>query len=271
AAALQDMPDITLSLNDGSIYPAAGRIETISGVIDPSTGAVSMRAEFPNADGLLRSGGSGNVIIPSTFRDAVVIPQSATFEIQDKIYAYRVVDGIARQTLIGVAKVNNGSDYIVESGIAAGDVIVTEGVGMLRDGMEIGSGSGGLQAGTADGPAGNEGDAFADDNTTEDPDVNGEAEVAHAGNEGDAFAADGTTEDPEVNGEAEVAHAGTTAGRTVNSPEAVHGGNRTATPNVRPVYITYQRPAHTICLRIPESTLISAAYTVPGGEPKAKG
>lgn len=235
------MPDITLSLNDGSIYPAAGRIETISGVIDPSTGAVSMRAEFPNADGLLRSGGSGNVIILSTFRDAVVIPQSATFEIQDKIYAYRVVDGIARQTLIGVAKVNNGSDYIVESGIAAGDVIVTEGVGILRDGMEIGSGSGGLQAGTADGPAGNEGDAFADDNTTEDPDVNGEAEVAHAGT------------------------------ATVNSPEAVHGGNRTAMPTVRPEYTTYQRAAHTTCLRIPESTRASAAYTVPCGEPKAKG
>lgn len=164
AAALQDMPEVALTLNDGSLYPAPGRIETISGVIDSSTGAVSMRAEFPNAEGLLRSGGSGNVVIPSAFREVVVIPQSATFEIQDKIYAFRVVDGIARQTLINVANVDDGTNYIVESGIAVGDVIVTEGVGMLRDGTEIGAGSG---TGQSSGPADGETHAVADGITPE--------------------------------------------------------------------------------------------------------
>ncbi|MCD7970799.1 MAG: efflux RND transporter periplasmic adaptor subunit [Alistipes sp.] len=137
SAALEQMPDVTLGLSDGSVYPLSGRIETISGVIDPSTGAVSVRAGFPNPGGLLRSGGSGSVIIPSSFENALIIPQSATFEIQDKIYVYRVDTGTARQTLITVAKVNNGRDYIVESGLKAGDMIITEGVGMLRDGMDV--------------------------------------------------------------------------------------------------------------------------------------
>ncbi|MCC8036011.1 MAG: efflux RND transporter periplasmic adaptor subunit [Rikenellaceae bacterium] len=157
SAALEHMPDITLRLSDGSVYPVKGRIETISGIIDPSTGAVSVRAGFPNPGGLLRSGGSGNVIIPSTFENALIIPQSATFEIQDKIYAFRSDGGKARQTLISVAKVNNGRDYIVESGLKAGEIIITEGVGMLRDGMEVGpAGSGETPAASADNQAGTE-------------------------------------------------------------------------------------------------------------------
>ncbi len=135
--AIESMPEIRLRLNDGSLYDYTGRIETISGLIDASTGAVSLRAEFPNPEGLLRSGGSGNVMIPVSYADAVVIPQSATFEIQDKIYVYRHVDGTARQTLVSVARENNGRDYIVQSGLAPGEEIVVEGVGLLRDGMEI--------------------------------------------------------------------------------------------------------------------------------------
>lgn len=136
-AALESMPDVRLELNDGSTYAYPGRIETISGVIDPSTGSVSLRAEFPNTEGLLRSGGSGNVVIPVSYTDAIVIPQSATFELQDKIFVYKNVDGVARQTLIGVARENNGREYIVQSGLAVGDQIVSEGVGLLRDGTEI--------------------------------------------------------------------------------------------------------------------------------------
>ena len=88
--ALKSMPAIDLQLNDKSAYPEQGQIESISGVIDRSTGTVSLRAVFPNKDGLLHSGGAGNVVIPVQKTGALVIPQGATFEIQDKRYVYKV-------------------------------------------------------------------------------------------------------------------------------------------------------------------------------------
>ena len=80
------MDSIELQLNDRSVYPQEGKIETISGVIDTSTGTVSLRAVFPNKEGLLTSGGSGNVIIPVRKENCIVVPQSATYEVQDKVY-----------------------------------------------------------------------------------------------------------------------------------------------------------------------------------------
>lgn len=135
--AIKQMPTIKLELNDGSIYNEAGKIETISGVIDQSTGTVSLRAVFPNKQGFLHSGGVGNVIVPVERKGCLVIPQAATFEIQDKVYAYKVVDGKAKSTIIEVSRVNGGQEYIVENGLQAGDVIVAEGVGILREGTEV--------------------------------------------------------------------------------------------------------------------------------------
>ena len=94
--ALAEMDSIELQLNDRSVYPQEGKIETISGVIDTSTGTVSLRAVFPNKEGLLTSGGSGNVIIPVRKENCIVVPQSATYEVQDKVYVYKVVDGKAQ-------------------------------------------------------------------------------------------------------------------------------------------------------------------------------
>lgn len=135
--ALAEMPPISLRLNDRSIYPQQGRIETISGVIDATTGTVSLRAVFPNKDGLLTSGGSGNVIIPVKKTGCLVIPQAATFEVQDQVYVYKVADGKAQSVPVQVSRVNGGQEYIVESGLQPGDVIVAEGVGLLRDGTPI--------------------------------------------------------------------------------------------------------------------------------------
>lgn len=135
--ALKQMPEIGLQLNDRSDYPQQGRIETISGVIDRNTGTVSLRAVFPNREGLLHSGGAGNVIVPTEKAGALVIPQAATFEVQDKVFAYKVVDGKAQSTPVQVTRVNGGQEYIVESGLQPGDVIVAEGVGLLREGTEI--------------------------------------------------------------------------------------------------------------------------------------
>ncbi|WP_295911415.1 efflux RND transporter periplasmic adaptor subunit [uncultured Alistipes sp.] len=137
ANTLKNMPDVQLQLNDGSIYDKTGRIESISGVIDPSTGSVQLRAAFPNKDGLLHSGGAGSVILPNIHKDCIVVPQTATFELQDKVYVYKLVDGKASSSMIDVEKINNGREYIVKSGLTPGEVIVAEGVGLLREGTPV--------------------------------------------------------------------------------------------------------------------------------------
>lgn len=134
---LKNMPDVRLQLNDGSMYDQPGRIESISGVIDTSTGSVQLRAAFPNKEGLLHSGGSGSLILPHHYTDCIVVPQSATFELQDKVYVYKVIDGIATSSMINVANISNGKEYIVNSGLSAGDVIVNEGVGLMREGTPV--------------------------------------------------------------------------------------------------------------------------------------
>lgn len=136
-ATIEQMPDIKLQLNDGSIYGASGRIETISGVINPKTGTLSLRSVFPNKDGMLWSGGIGNVIIPHDETDAVVIPQNVTYEIQDKIVVYKVVEGKAVAAFIKVRAINDGNSYVVTDGLSKGDVIISEGVGLVKEGMEI--------------------------------------------------------------------------------------------------------------------------------------
>lgn len=134
---LKNMPDVRLLLNDGSLYDQAGRVESISGVIDMTTGTVQLRAVFPNKNGLLHSGGSGNIVLPAIFHDCIVVPQNATFEIQDKVYVYKVVDGKAVSSMIDVEKISNGREYIVRSGLTPGETIVAEGVGLLREGTPI--------------------------------------------------------------------------------------------------------------------------------------
>lgn len=135
--AIKDMPEIQLQLNDQSMYEKKGRIESISGVIDKTTGTVGVRAVFPNEARLLHSGSSGNVLIPSTYKNCILIPQGATVQLQDKIITYKIVDGKATSTLIQVASVDDGREYIVLDGLKEGDEIVSEGAGMLREGTQI--------------------------------------------------------------------------------------------------------------------------------------
>lgn len=134
---LASLPKVSLQLNDGSLYHEEGYIETISGVIDQTTGSVSVRAVFPNNGGILHSGASGKIILPYSYDDAIVIPCSATFELQDQIFAYRIVDGKTRSVRLTVKLTDDGKNYVVTSGLDAGDVILAEGVGMVREGQEI--------------------------------------------------------------------------------------------------------------------------------------
>lgn len=135
---IASMPPVSLKLADGSIYEQTGKINTISGIIDQTTGSISMRADFANPRRLLKTGGSGNVLIPYVTKDAILIPQSATVEVQDQKYVYVVgKDNKVAFTVIQVADVNDGESYIVKAGLKAGDRIVSQGVSTLKDGMEI--------------------------------------------------------------------------------------------------------------------------------------
>ena len=135
--ALKNMPEVSLKLNDQSIYEQKGKIESISGVIDRKTGTVGVRAVFPNESRLLHSGASGNVLIPQTYKDCIVIPQGATVRLQDKTLVYKVVDGKAVSTLITVAEINDGREYIVLDGLKVGEEIVSEGAGLVREGTQV--------------------------------------------------------------------------------------------------------------------------------------
>lgn len=135
--ALASMPEVVLYLNDGSLYARRGRIESISGVLDAQTGSASLRAVFRNDEGLLHSGGAGSVGLVEKRDGVLAIPQSATYELQDKVFCYRLLHGKAVSTPIRVRALNEQKIYIVEEGLKAGDMIVAEGVGLLRDGMPV--------------------------------------------------------------------------------------------------------------------------------------
>ena len=135
--AIKDMPEVELIMSNGKTYKHKGKINAVSGTISASTGSVSFRAVFPNPERLLRDGGSGTVIIPSVHEDCIIIPQTATFELQEKIFVYKVIDGKASSAVITVMPQNNGVEYIVESGLEVGDVIIAEGAGLVREGATI--------------------------------------------------------------------------------------------------------------------------------------
>ena len=135
--ALKNMPEVELRLNDNSVYNKKGVIESISGVIDRQTGTVVARVVFPNESRLLHSGASGTVVVPSIYKDCIAIPQTATVKMQDKTIVYKVVDGKAVSTLITVAENNDGREYVVLDGLKAGDEIVSEGAGLVREGTQV--------------------------------------------------------------------------------------------------------------------------------------
>ena len=138
AEKIKQLPAVSLLLSDGSTYPEKGRIETVNGLINTETGSENIRARFPNSKGIIRSGSSTTVRIPNEVKDAILVPQSATFELQDKIFAVTVgKDGKTKNVNITVLENTAGNYYVVTSGLKAGDQIVLEGVAALKDGSEI--------------------------------------------------------------------------------------------------------------------------------------
>ena len=135
---ISKIPTIKLQLIDGSTYDIEGKVDAITGVIDQSTGSVSIRAIFPNKEHVLRSGGTANVLIPYAMENVITIPQSATVEIQDKKFVYVLQpDNTVKYTEIKIFNLDNGKEYLVTSGLNSGDKIVIEGVQNLKDGQKV--------------------------------------------------------------------------------------------------------------------------------------
>ena len=114
-----------------------GHIETVSGVVNPTTGAVQIKALFPNPDRELLSGTIGNVILQGLNTDAILVPMTATVELQDKIIAYRLKNGKSEAAYLTADRLNDGNHFVVKQGLSVGDTIVCEGVGLVREGMIV--------------------------------------------------------------------------------------------------------------------------------------
>ena len=135
---LNSIPAVKLQLADGSIYAHEGKVARMSGVIDAETGSVQLIASFPNPEKILKSGATGNLIIPSQNHSAIIIPQSCVSEVQNKKFVYVLDKGNkVKYTEIKVDPQNDGNNYIVTEGLKTGDKYVTNGVTKLSDGMEI--------------------------------------------------------------------------------------------------------------------------------------
>ena len=134
---LKNLPPVSLVLSDNSIYSQTGKVDMVDGQFDKTTGAITLRAKFPNANGLLRSGNTGKVKINIQHDNSIVIPQEATIEIQDKLFVFLVdkKNSVSRQPIQISGK--SGTNYLVKEGIKTGDRIVLKGFENLPDGATI--------------------------------------------------------------------------------------------------------------------------------------
>jgi len=135
---LKNIPSVTLILSDGTVYNYKGKVETVNGLINTSTGSANFRAAFTNPKGLLRTGSSATVRIPTTVKNALIVPQNVTYELQDKRFVF-VVDQQNKIKNIAITIMDNapGQFYIITSGLQAGDRIIAEGANNIKDGTEI--------------------------------------------------------------------------------------------------------------------------------------
>lgn len=134
---LKQLPPVELVLADNSVYPHKGRVETVTGQFNNAVGAISFRAAFPNDAGLLRSGNTGKIRWPQAFTDALLIPQEATFELQDKTFVFLLGDSNKVQSIPINVSGTTGNYYLVDKSLQPGQKIVYTGLDRLRDGVVI--------------------------------------------------------------------------------------------------------------------------------------
>ena len=135
---LANLPDVTFVMKSGTEYPHKGRITSLTGMVDATTGSLGAKASFPNPDGHLYSGVQGTVVLPFEQNDVIVIPQTAVVKLQDKTLVYMVKsDSTATAITVTTTDTGNGKDVIVTSGLNVGDCIVTVGANNVEEGQKV--------------------------------------------------------------------------------------------------------------------------------------
>ncbi len=134
---IKNMPEVELLLPDGSVYTHKGKVQLAAGQFDNSIGAINFRAIFPNTEKLLRSGNTGKVRIAQLHNEALIVPQEATFEIQDKVFVLAVGDSNKVMTKPIIVGGKTSYYYFVQEGVKVGEIIIFAGGGNVRDGMVI--------------------------------------------------------------------------------------------------------------------------------------
>ena len=135
---IANLPDVTFVMKNGTEYPHKGRITTLTGVVNASTGSLSCKATFPNPEGHLYSGVQGTVVMPYSEADVIVIPQFSVVRLQDKSFVYKVLpDSTATAVDVTMEDTGNGKDYIIKSGLKVGDRIVTTGANNVMEGQKV--------------------------------------------------------------------------------------------------------------------------------------
>ncbi|GAA4137759.1 efflux RND transporter periplasmic adaptor subunit [Flavobacterium chungbukense] len=134
---IKKLPPVTLILADNSAYPKTGKIDMVDGQFDKTTGAITIRATFPNANGILRSGNTGRIRLGLNHDDAILVPQAATIEMQDKVFVFTVGkdNKVTKMPITVVGK--SGTNYLIKDGVKTGDQIVMSGIDKLQDGQAI--------------------------------------------------------------------------------------------------------------------------------------
>ncbi|MEA9413955.1 efflux RND transporter periplasmic adaptor subunit [Flavobacterium sp. PL02] len=134
----KNMPEVSLVTADGGTYPSKGKIQTLSGVLNASTGSANFKAVFPNPEGKLWSGASATIVIPTQFETAILVPKKAVFELQGRFFVFTVdAQNVVHNTEIKIRNTSTEKEYVVTEGVKSGDTIITDGIGNLRDGVKI--------------------------------------------------------------------------------------------------------------------------------------
>ena len=135
---MAELPPVTFVMKNGTEYPHKGRITSLTGVVDASTGSLGAKASFPNPDGHLFSGIQGTVVLPMSRQGVMVIPQVAVVKLQSKQQVYKVkADSTATAVEVKTEDIGNGQDFIVTSGLNVGDKIVTVGANNVQEGQKV--------------------------------------------------------------------------------------------------------------------------------------
>jgi membrane fusion protein (multidrug efflux system) len=134
---IKNLPPVELILSDNTVYALKGKVEIVAGQFTTGSGAIPFRASFPNPNGVLRSGNTGRVRISVTLPAGPVIPQEATYELQDKMFVFVLGDSNKVVNTAVQVRARAGNYYLVDNGIKAGDKIVFSGVDKLSDGAKI--------------------------------------------------------------------------------------------------------------------------------------